>query len=317
MLDVTTSALMRMRATPLDAPTGGYRSLLYDKTSGVEIPRISHFEQTVRISDAHPSVLREFVFFDDWSQSEQMFRLGLGYAFPVSADEPRAQELRVRLGNDFPRRASETLGHFHLSAPLVPAGLAVLMDEKIHLGAPIHVHDTVFFRVMYPRSRNYGLAGIPRKNVRGARIIQTEPDAKHGTFSVQFWETVTASSPTAAAPRVHLIYGLDRDDAQEWCRLLQPAPDKRLPLPEWAGTRGSLEKCHVSTRWQIASVAASVIVPASCLLPMLWNPTPLASAPLLMPFAMYGLWRTIYQIPVRNSRAWFASALGSARAVTM
>lgn len=295
-----------MPSTPTE---NRFRSCIWKAGDNSPEPDASPAGRTIRISDAHPDVIREFVFFDKWSVDEGLMRLGLSNGRPLNKSWANSTHPSVRLSHNFAERTRETLRNYTVTGPFVPAGTAVLLHDKVYLGAPVHVFDTVLFRVMYPKTINYDWHGIARDGIRGARLLRTNVDERSGTYSVQFWERVPWYSRWIGRPRVHLIYGLDREDAEAWRVALTPAPEKARPLPMWAATRGTLETCRVSAVWQLASLVASLVIVAGPFIPFFLRMRNIDAMPLVIPVASYVTWKALFRRIARSSREWYARVI--------
>lgn len=295
------------------APQRGdaFQSLLWSNERETDDPRPSQYSATIRISDAHPDVLQEFVFSDRLSRNQIILGTGIGLAKPNRRAKDAAYTLKVRLSHDFAARAQATLGGFGI-ADRTPPGVAVLLTDQVHLAPPVYSEMMTFATALYPQQRRFEPFGILRANIRGAHVIQTDVDRRHGTYSVQFWESVPPR-PTRAAPNVHLIFGLDYDDADAWRRSLCEGIAERQELPEWAKTRGTLESCHVPMMWRVIACVASFAM-AIAFAGSLFRGAPkdIVRA-ILMPPAIYAAWRCVHLFPLSRSRQWYARVLRSAQ----
>ena len=82
----------------------------------------------------------------------------------------------------------------------VPAGIALLLDDVVHLGPPVDTAETLLRRGSYRgMQRRYEPYGIRLDQIAGTRILQTAVDRQYGTVSVQFCETVL-DRPTLLEP---------------------------------------------------------------------------------------------------------------------
>lgn len=296
-----------------------FTSLLYDDRPRREFPNERMYGHPLRVSDAHPLVLRDTLFVNRDSLDARLMRWNIAYVNEPRRFFPSPNSIDNRFESDLRKRAAYALEHLHLfNEGKLAAGMAILTEHRVYLGAPIQfarppVFSSTFVKYGANRSVFLSKYGITRSGIRGAHLVRTAQDRAHGTWSVQFW-TETSDTPLAAPETVHLIYGLSRDDAEVWCELLTPQETaQRQMLPEWAATRASLEYAGLSLWWRALSplVCLSFVAPVVLVMRMGWDNSEIVFwLAMLAPVWLYWPWRWLWRMRLAQAAGPFARHLG-------